>query len=182
MAILVWCGEGDQPRSPDLFERLATGNVCRPRCLGQKDSATRGDLRQPCDSRRLSANRSASMVRRGSTVRVRQRALQKPCKARRSVQVDLQMLQCAVGMEPFMELSGPRTTAITTHSAPNPGAVGGGGRRPKPVATSAEGRKRESSHGRGLQRRDLTAASRPAERDQRPRGVCRSTYLGHKVR
>jgi hypothetical protein len=49
------------------------------------------------------------MVRRGSTVRVRQRTLQKPCKAAISVQVNLQMLQCAVDREPFMELSGSRS-------------------------------------------------------------------------
>jgi hypothetical protein len=51
---------------------------------------------------------STRMVRRGSTVRVRQRALQK----RRTlgllcfrVQVDLLVVDRAVGMEPFMELS-----------------------------------------------------------------------------
>jgi hypothetical protein len=47
---------------------------------------------------------TASMVRRGSTVRVRQRALQKSCKKVISVQAALQMLQCALGMEPLMEL------------------------------------------------------------------------------
>ena len=47
-----------------------------------------------------------SMVRRGSTVRVRQRALQKRCNGHFSVQADLHMLQTAVGMEPFVEPSG----------------------------------------------------------------------------
>ena len=45
------------------------------------------------------------MVRRGSTVRVRQRALQKPRTSGFCVQADLQVGPYAVGMEPFMELS-----------------------------------------------------------------------------
>src|SRR5690349_3206934 len=45
------------------------------------------------------------MVRRGSTVRVRQRALQNPRRSRGiSVQKDLLFVARAVGMEPFMEL------------------------------------------------------------------------------
>jgi hypothetical protein len=51
---------------------------------------------------------SRSMVRRGSTVRVRQRALQKSRKAGPSVHVGLQSHQRASGMELFMELPGLR--------------------------------------------------------------------------
>jgi hypothetical protein len=47
------------------------------------------------------------MVRRGSTVRVRQRALQDACKEAVFVRLNLQEFQRAVGMEPFMELSDP---------------------------------------------------------------------------
>ncbi len=46
------------------------------------------------------------MVRRGSTVRVRQRALQKTRSRPFSFRIDLQKLECGVGMEPFMEPSG----------------------------------------------------------------------------
>ena len=46
------------------------------------------------------------MVRRGSTVRVRQRALQNPRSEAFFFQLDLQIAQVAVGMEPFMEPSG----------------------------------------------------------------------------
>src|ERR671935_2263822 len=46
------------------------------------------------------------MVRRGSTVRVRQRALQKRCKAALLFRENLHDLQPAIGMEPFMEPSG----------------------------------------------------------------------------
>ena len=48
------------------------------------------------------------MVRRGSTVRVRQRALQKrrtSALSRFLVQIHLLLVERAVGMEPFMELS-----------------------------------------------------------------------------
>ena len=48
----------------------------------------------------------ASMVRRGSTVRVRQRALQKPRSRGFFVQTNLHSLHCAQGMELFMEPSG----------------------------------------------------------------------------
>ncbi len=41
------------------------------------------------------------MVRRGSTVRVRQRALQEPRRCGVSFSIDLQVAQFAVGMEPF---------------------------------------------------------------------------------
>jgi hypothetical protein len=46
------------------------------------------------------------MVRRGSTVRVRQRALQKRRKSALLFAENLHDLQRAVGMEPFMEPSG----------------------------------------------------------------------------
>jgi hypothetical protein len=45
-----------------------------------------------------------AMVRRGSTVRVRQRTLQKRRSRGFSVQEDLLLTQRAVGMERFMEL------------------------------------------------------------------------------
>src|SRR5919206_625773 len=45
------------------------------------------------------------MVRRGSTVRVRQRALQKRRSRRFFLRVGLQVVQVAPGMEPFMEPS-----------------------------------------------------------------------------
>src|SRR5438105_1696816 len=45
------------------------------------------------------------MVRRGSTVRVRQRALQKRRTSALCVHVDLRVQPRAVGMEPIMELS-----------------------------------------------------------------------------
>jgi hypothetical protein len=53
------------------------------------------------------------MVRRGSTVGVRQRALQKRRTWRFSVQPDLLRLERAVGMEPFMELFASRTQALS---------------------------------------------------------------------
>jgi hypothetical protein len=55
------------------------------------------------------------MVRRGSTVRVRQRALQNPRKSGFIFRVDLHALQYAVGMEPFMELSGPELAVDAFH-------------------------------------------------------------------
>src|SRR5579862_3078441 len=60
------------------------------------------------------------MVRRGSTVRVRQRALQNPRSRGFFVQRDLQAQQRAVGMEPFMELSRRERSLrrlIETHTA-----------------------------------------------------------------
>jgi hypothetical protein len=50
--------------------------------------------------------RQSSMVRRGSTVRVRQRALQKPRSRGFLVQIHLHSFHCGQGMELFMELSG----------------------------------------------------------------------------
>jgi hypothetical protein len=50
--------------------------------------------------------RRSSMVRRGSTVRVRQRALQKAAQnAAFSFRENLLLIERAIGMEPFMELS-----------------------------------------------------------------------------
>jgi hypothetical protein len=46
------------------------------------------------------------MVRRGATVRVRKRALQRPRKSGFLFPQALHDLQCAVGVEPFMEPSG----------------------------------------------------------------------------
>src|SRR5205814_7579772 len=53
------------------------------------------------------------MGRRGSTVRVRQRACKTPARRRVRVQNDLLLTRRAVGMEPFMELSrfGPGSVA-----------------------------------------------------------------------
>jgi len=68
------------------------------------------------------------MVRRGSTVRVRQRALQKPCKPvlfTFSVRLNLQAVQYEPGMEPFMEPFRSETRR-SAHSHP---------RSPPPPAT-----------------------------------------------
>jgi hypothetical protein len=46
------------------------------------------------------------MVRRGSTVRVRQRALQKPRITALLFRINLQFRELGVGMEPVMEPSG----------------------------------------------------------------------------
>jgi hypothetical protein len=81
----------------------------QPVATGSKrDGAENGSLkRKPLPSVATSCP-SRSMVRRGSTVRVRQRALQKPCKSGLCLEVELQELQRALGMEPFMELSDRR--------------------------------------------------------------------------
>jgi hypothetical protein len=50
------------------------------------------------------SGKTTSMVRRGSTVRVRQRALQNPRSRGFSFRIDLHEAQYALGMEPFMEL------------------------------------------------------------------------------
>jgi hypothetical protein len=52
--------------------------------------------------------KTTSMVRRGSTVRVRQRALQKPRKSRLFLLKELAEAPVWVGMELFMELSDPK--------------------------------------------------------------------------
>jgi hypothetical protein len=49
-----------------------------------------------------------SWVRRGSTVRVRQRACKSAARGRFLVQADLVDAERAVGMEPFIELSRSR--------------------------------------------------------------------------
>ena len=51
------------------------------------------------------------MVRRGSTVRVRQRALQKPSVMGFWFRIHLQFLECGTGMERFMEPSGQKRPA-----------------------------------------------------------------------
>ena len=66
----------------------------------------------PCRGRRYRPE--TSIVRRGSTVRVRQRALQKARKPAFYLRIDLHVLQYAVGMEPFMELSGPERPSWPT--------------------------------------------------------------------
>ncbi len=48
---------------------------------------------------------------RGSTVRVRQRALQRPRKPELLLSAHLQTVERDVGMEPFMEPSGPECLA-----------------------------------------------------------------------
>src|SRR5579862_5359131 len=60
------------------------------------------------------------MVRRGSTVRVRQRALQKRRTSGFCVQDDLLFVVRAVGMEPFMELSRRerRASSVVAPSGP----------------------------------------------------------------
>ena len=58
--------------------------------------------------------RDPKMVRRGSTVRVRQRALQKRRKSALFVSPPLQIFQRAMGMEPFMEPSGSERVLQTS--------------------------------------------------------------------
>jgi hypothetical protein len=70
-----------------------------------------------------------SMVRRGSTVRVRQRALQKPRSRGFSVRIDLHKAEYASGAEPFMELPGSRPSLLT-----------GSGRRSRVGASLPSGR------------------------------------------
>jgi len=61
------------------------------------------------------------MVRRGSTVRVRQRALQKRRIVRFFCRRNLHNLQRAVGMEPFMEPPGPEHQRNSAFFAPQAG-------------------------------------------------------------
>jgi hypothetical protein len=85
------------------------------------------------------------MVRRGSTVRVRQRALQKP-RVTALFRIDLQVLERGAGMEPFMEPSGRkrpprarcarRLPARREPQAPDHGALG---RARRPTATRRTG-------------------------------------------
>src|SRR6266699_4858066 len=63
------------------------------------------------------------MVRRGSTVRVRQRALQNPRSWGFFVQNDLLFVVRAVGMEPFMELSRTRLDLFRAKERGRVGAV-----------------------------------------------------------
>jgi hypothetical protein len=90
---------------------------------GKSDrSGIRQNERNPSPSLATSCLRS-SMVRRGSTVRVRQRALQRPCKPSFSSPLILHSLQRAPGMEPIMELPGSRRRSSSPHaSRPGPAA------------------------------------------------------------
>jgi hypothetical protein len=63
------------------------------------------------------------MVRRGSTVRVRQRACRIPACRGFFVHVDLLQIERAVGMEPFMEPSGRPSNLDTAVSGPDPRGV-----------------------------------------------------------
>ncbi len=57
------------------------------------------------------------MVRRGSTARVRQRALQKTRKTGFPFRIDLQVVELDPGMEPFMEPSGRKSLLKTRRRA-----------------------------------------------------------------
>jgi hypothetical protein len=57
------------------------------------------------------------MVRRGSAVRVRQRALEKPRKTAFFCQPYFQNVACGAGMEPFMEPSGSNVAFVTVKTA-----------------------------------------------------------------
>jgi hypothetical protein len=90
---------------------------------GKWETAGNGSDRRkplPCVA---TACRRDSMVRRGSTVRVRQRALQRRCKPGLSSPLILHFLQRAPGMEPIMELPGSRRRPSSPHaSRPGPAA------------------------------------------------------------
>src|SRR6266550_4026171 len=58
-----------------------------------------------------------NMVRRGSTVRVRQRDLQKSRKTGFPFRIDLQVVELDQGMEPFMEPSGRKSLLKTRRRA-----------------------------------------------------------------
>jgi hypothetical protein len=59
---------------------------------------------------------AVGLVKRGSTVRVRQRALQKPAKRRFFSRVHLRDPQRAVGMEPVMEPAGREASPSGTEN------------------------------------------------------------------
>ena len=65
------------------------------------------------------ASTAPEMSRRWSTVRVRQRALQKPRIRGFFLNADLQNPQCAAGMEPFMEPSGLPPLAMVRRWSPS---------------------------------------------------------------
>src|SRR6266540_2989534 len=69
------------------------------------------------------------MVRRGSTVRVRQRALQKPRMTGFLFRIDLQVLERGAGMEPFMEPSGRKRGRREPRCSTGRAANGASGRR-----------------------------------------------------
>jgi hypothetical protein len=79
----------------------------------------------------------------GSTVRVRQRALQKPCRVRLFFRLYLHDSQRAVGMEPFMEPSG-REARLDTDRRGRPALT----REPLGTRRLSEGRSRT-----GMERR-----------------------------
>jgi hypothetical protein len=85
--------------------------------LGRRDRGNKPNL-LPCVA---TGCRGRQMVRRGSTVRVRQRALQKPRKRGFLFRIHLHDLQRAQGMEPFMELSGPERP-LASRAAPQASA------------------------------------------------------------
>ena len=102
------------------------------------------------------------MVRRGSTVRVRQRALQNPRSRGFSVQADLQLQPRTEGMEPFMELSrrGVRRSRVTALVSPLNLLCGRGRRRSPPAAAPG-------SRARRAKRRSAScspSAQSPADR------------------
>jgi hypothetical protein len=88
------------------MERLwsrAVATARKPDSVETRSNTPIGNRWQPA------ATVSERMVWRGSTVRVRQRALQKRRNRRFLVQTDLLRVERAVGMEPFMELSRRRS-------------------------------------------------------------------------
>jgi hypothetical protein len=90
---------------------------------GKWDGAERGSLRRKPLPGVATGCGESSMVRRGSTVRVRQRALQRPCKSGFYSPLILHSLQRAPGMEPIMELPGSRHRPSSPHaSRPGPAA------------------------------------------------------------
>jgi hypothetical protein len=80
-----------------------------------------------------------SMVRRGSTVRVRQRALQKPRSWGFFSRIDLHVVEHEQGMEPFMEPSGRKggLWGVSTRRPRRPRRGGGGVRGRVAAPTSA---------------------------------------------
>src|SRR5206468_1036914 len=78
----------------------------QPVATGGKWDALENHSNRPIRNRwQRTATVSERMVRRGSTVRVRQRALQKRGNGRLRIQTDLVRVERAVGVELFMELS-----------------------------------------------------------------------------
>jgi hypothetical protein len=87
--------------SPPCGWSLYGAQWLQPVAISGKSTGRRGGKNKPKPLRSVAtACRVQRMVRRGSTVRVRQRALQKACKCAVLVQADLQMRQVTVDMEP----------------------------------------------------------------------------------